>query len=231
MSAERLIVLVRAPQEGVVKTRLAATLGAPAALEAYHRLLTTLCDQLDSLPPGAVEFRHTPDDGGMLLSPWMRRGWILEPQGSGSLGERLERATADAFSRGIQRLVIIGSDCPDLTASDVHSAWDALHSHDVVLGPAEDGGYWAIGLRTPSPEVFRYIPWSTPSVLEKTLERCRTLQLATKTLRRLRDVDTQADWEAWLHRAAPWTGPDATAGIKDPPKRCERFEGRADDCD
>ena len=203
MSAERLIVFVRAPQEGAVKTRLAATLGAPAALVAYQRLLTTVCNHLDSLPPSSVEFRHTPDDAGIQLSPWMRRGWACEPQGSGSLGKRLERATADAFSSGVQRLVLIGSDCPDLTASDIQSAWNALHVHDVVLGPAEDGGYWAIGLRAPVPEVFRDIPWSTPSVLETTLDRCRTLKLSTKTLRQLRDVDTQADWEAWLQRAAP----------------------------
>ena len=203
MSPERLIVFVRAPQEGVVKTRLAATLGASAALEIYHRLLTTLSNNLDALPPGCVEFRHTPDDGGLLLSPWMRRDWTLQPQGTGSLGERLERATAAAFSSGVQRLVIIGSDCPDLTTTDIHSAWEALHSHDIVLGPAEDGGYWAIGLRAPTLEVFRDIPWSTDSVMEKTLERCRTYKLSIRTLRCLRDVDTQADWEAWIRRAAP----------------------------
>lgn len=200
MSTERLIVFVRAPQEGVVKTRLAATLGASAALKIYNRLLTTLCDHLDLLPPGSVEFRHTPDEAGTQLLPWMRRGWTRQPQGNGSLGERLERATSEAFSSGVQRLVIIGSDCPDLTASDIQSAWDALHSHDVVLGPAEDGGYWAIGLRAHTPGVFHDIPWSTASVMEKTLERCRTLTLSTKTLRRLRDVDTQADWEAWIRR-------------------------------
>lgn len=202
MLAEKLIVFVRAPQEGVVKTRLAASLGTSAALEIYRRLMTTLCNNLDALPPGSVEFRHTPDDGGLLLSPWMRRGWTRQPQGTGTLGERLERATVEAFSSGVQRLVIIGSDCPELTASDIHSAWEALHSHDVVLGPAEDGGYWAIGLRAPTSEVFHDIPWSTASVMEKTLEQCRAQKLSTRTLRRLRDVDTQADWEAWIRRVA-----------------------------
>ena len=197
MSAERLAVFVRAPVRGAVKTRLAATLGDQAALAAYEQLLTALCTRLSALPPHSIAMHHTPDDGAPALSRWLQSGWSVRPQGDGPLGTRLSRAVLNALAEGVQRLVIIGSDCPVIQESDIREAWRALNTHDVVLGPAEDGGYWAIGLRSPRVEVFREIAWSSAEVLQQTLARCRELHLSVHTLRPLRDIDTQADWEAW----------------------------------
>jgi rSAM/selenodomain-associated transferase 1 len=197
MSTERLAVFVRAPVRGAVKTRLAATLGDQAALAAYEELLTTLCTHLSPLPPRSIALHHTPDDGAPALSRWLQPGWSVRPQGDGTLGDRLSRAVLNAFGEGVQRLVIIGSDCPDVQQSDIREAWRALDTHDVVLGPAEDGGYWAIGLRLPCVALFREIAWSSAEVLQQTLARCRDLHLSVHTLRPLRDIDTQADWEVW----------------------------------
>ena len=200
MPRQRLSIFVRAPQLGRFKTRLAATLGAEAALHIYQRLLKVLFSRLASLEPASIEIRHTPDNAKAILNPWIRPGWTLRPQGDGALGDRLARCMNDALNEGIERLVIIGSDCPDITASDIHSAWQSLEQADLVLGPAEDGGYWAIGLRKRLPEVFEGIEWSTASVLEQTLRQARIAGRQVAHLRPLSDVDTEKDWRAWLDR-------------------------------
>jgi len=107
-----------------------------------------------------------------------------------------------AFKRGARRVVIIGSDCPYLTATDIQLAWTALKSHDLVLGPARDGGYWLIGLRRPCDRLFFRIPWSTGAVLRTTFSRAQTENLKCKLLRRLSDVDNVADWNEFLVRDA-----------------------------
>jgi len=95
-------------------------------------------------------------------------------------------------------VVIIGSDCPWLSDAEIEQAWNELETHDLVLGPARDGGYWLVGLREPKPAVFDGISWSTETVLEQTLERARGQSLRFLLLRELRDVDTLEDWHAFL---------------------------------
>src|SRR5262245_62441377 len=94
-----------------------------------------------------VELRFTPADAEAEIRPWLRPGWRAVPQCDGDLGVRMMNAFADAFRAGANRVVIIGSDCPYLDAGDVRIAWTQLRACDLVLGPAEDGGYWLIGLR------------------------------------------------------------------------------------
>jgi glycosyltransferase A (GT-A) superfamily protein (DUF2064 family) len=93
---------------------------------------------------------------------------------------------------------VIGSDCPAITAEDIRKAWQSLSSHDVVLGPAADGGYWLIGLAGLHPELFENISWSTPGVLRETLDRIRQSRLSVQLLHELRDVDTEKDWRGFV---------------------------------
>ena len=95
------------------------------------------------------------------------------------------------------RVVIIGSDCPEVTTGDIRAAWRELRTHDVVLGPATDGGYWLIGLRQTRPELFAGIAWSSETVLAETLRRAKSAGLHIQLLRILADVDTAEDWEAY----------------------------------
>jgi rSAM/selenodomain-associated transferase 1 len=148
-----------------------------------------------------VELRFTPDDAAAEIQPWLRSGWTLAPQGDGDLGARLERAFGDAFAGGLERVVIIGSDCPEANAQDVRQAWAELQEHDTVIGPAADGGYWLIGLRAPQPPLFHNIEWSSAQVLARTLQRAKQLGLRVQLLRILTDVDTAGDWEAFCQRA------------------------------
>jgi len=196
MNESRLLVFLKAPRQGAVKTRLAATLGAVEACAAYRLLVERLIRQLASLEN--VDLCFAPDDARSEIKPWAQPEWRLTAQGNGDLGWRLDRAFRRAFDEGAQRVVIIGSDCPEAGAHDIQAAWTALLSHDVVLGPATDGGYWLIGLRAPQPQLFVDIPWSTDKVLRETQEHCRAAGLTTHMLRELSDVDTEADWRRFL---------------------------------
>lgn len=189
----------------MVKTRIATALGDWAALDIYRRLLHVLAARLS--PLGQVCWRVTPDEAVDEVRLWLRPGWQTIPQGGGSLDARIIRAFDEAFAAGARRVVVIGSDCPEVSSGDIEEAWRLLGQHDVVLGPATDGGYWAIGLAAPHPELFADIPWSTPRVFGATLERIRAAGLRHACLRPLGDIDTAADWEAWK-KHAPSTHPD-----------------------
>ncbi len=197
-NASRLVVFLKAPRPGAVKTRLAEALGPDAACAAYRRLVEALLANLAPLP--RAELCFAPVEAAAEIKPWLRPGWLAVPQVGGDLGERLHAAFAEHFDTDALHVVIIGSDCPDVTAQDIEEAWLALEAHDVVLGPALDGGYWLIGLRAPQPALFTGIPWSTDRVFGETMCRARETGLRVALLRELSDVDTAADWERWLQR-------------------------------
>jgi rSAM/selenodomain-associated transferase 1 len=161
----RLLVFLRAPREGQVKTRLAREIGPVAALEAYRALLQRTLDAAADFGP--VELRFTPSDALPLVEPLLRPGWTAVAQGDGDLGERLDSAFRDAFRDGFQRVMVVGSDCPEIGPEDLGLADERLSETDVVLGPAIDGGYWLLGLRRPAPFLFRDMPWSTPACLRR----------------------------------------------------------------
>jgi rSAM/selenodomain-associated transferase 1 len=193
---DRLLVFVKAPRPGAVKTRLAAALGDEAAAGLY-RLLAE--EQIRRTAPAAGEYDRmivfAPEDAGAEMERWMpaeRR----EPQQGRDLGERMSRAFASAFAAGARRVVIIGSDVPSCGRQHVADALRALEDSDVVLGPTHDGGYYLIALDRPRPALFTAIPWSTPSVLPATAERAGALGLSVRMLDPLRDIDTLEDVKA-----------------------------------
>jgi rSAM/selenodomain-associated transferase 1 len=201
MSNERLIVFVKAPRAGLVKTRIAQTAGDARAVEIHRELVESVFKAL--APISGAEVRFAPDDAETEVRPWLRETWTLAPQGAGDLGERLARAFEAAFQAGMERVVIIGSDCPEVRTGDVRTAWKELRTHDVVVGPAVDGGYWLIGLRAPQPGLLEGIRWSSDEVLGQTLQRARALGLSIQLLRILSDVDTAADWDAYVRQRQP----------------------------
>ena len=191
MPAPRAIIFVKAPRPGFVKTRLAAAIGDEAACDAYRQLAETILAKLTPLPH--VELRFTPDDAEEEIKSWLRKDWAARPQGEGDLGQRMLRAFAEANGSAI----IIGSDCPCLELSDLEAAAEALQTHDAVLGPAVDGGYWLIGLNVPCPALFEGIEWSTDAVLKTSMSKAELQGLSVCQLRELSDVDTVEDWSGW----------------------------------
>ena len=196
VSREQLIVFVKAPRPGTVKTRIARTAGAERACAIYRDMVATVLQKFASIR--GAQLRFAPDDALEEIKPWLRDDWITAPQGAGNLGERLQRAFADSFADGAERVVIVGSDCPEVKSGDVRTAWKELKSHDLVIGPAIDGGYWLIGLRALRPELFRAITWSSDQVLAQTLAQAKLIGLSVQLLRILSDIDTEEDWDAYV---------------------------------
>jgi uncharacterized protein len=188
------LVFVRGPERGRVKTRLAADIGDDAALAVYQRLGRHTVDAARALG-SAVRVRvcHTPDGAGDAVAAWLGDGVEYCGQGEGDLGGRMARAFADAFAGGAERVLIVGSDLPDLTPGLLRDAIAKLDAHPAVLGPARDGGYYLLGLRQPMPSIFRNVPWSTDRVLEVTLERFAAAGIEPAMLPELADVDTADD--------------------------------------
>jgi rSAM/selenodomain-associated transferase 1 len=194
------LVFVRAPEPGRVKTRLAAAIGPEAALRVYRRLAEHTLREAAALAGEGVQVRvhHTPPDAGDAVRAWLGAGFAYLPQAEGDLGMRMEDAFARAFAEGAERVVIVGSDLPDVSASLLRRAFEALDAHPAVLGPARDGGYYLLGLTGMIDGIFRGIVWSTPDVLASTLDRFRAAGIDPVMLEELSDVDEAGDLpEGW----------------------------------
>jgi rSAM/selenodomain-associated transferase 1 len=199
------LVFVRAPEAGRVKTRLAASLGAEAALRVYRRLAEHTLAEARALG-GEVRVHFTPADGEAQVRAWLGDGPRYLPQAAGDLAARMEAAFRAAFDDGAERVVIIGSDLPELSAALLRRAFDALESHATVIGPARDGGYYLLGMRTMIDGLFDGIPWSTGEVLARTLDRLGAAGIEPALLDTLSDVDEVGDlpagWAEWARAEA-----------------------------
>lgn len=198
---EALLVFVRHPERGKVKTRLAEGIGEAGALATYENMLAA-----------TLVLAHAQARRGRTVKIWMdptdrleafRHSWGRDldcrPQPQGSLGERLVAAEAEARREGASRVVLIGSDCPALAEAHLDRAFEALSRIPAVLGPALDGGYYLIGLAREIPGVFEGIPWSTPEVLAKTMERLERSGIHPELLETLSDVDEAEDPAKEMH--------------------------------
>jgi uncharacterized protein len=191
-----IIIFTRFPEPGVTKTRLISALGAEGACR-LHRALTekiiALVHRVRKSLPLAVEI-HFSGGSREQMADWLGRDLEYVVQAGSDLGARMEQAFRRAFRRGWKQVVLIGSDLPDLTNSLIREAFRRLENHDLVLGPARDGGYYLIGLKKNRPELFgNHIPWGTAEVLKKTRATAEQLGLTTAHLAILRDVDRPED--------------------------------------
>jgi rSAM/selenodomain-associated transferase 1 len=193
-----LLIFARVPALGRVKSRLAAGIGEADALATYHELLgITRAAVITAAVPATVWLADTAGTTPAATETREWTGLATCCQPAGDLGHRMAIAFATAFAAGSARVAIIGTDCPGLRAAHLAQAFALLASHDVVLGPATDGGYYLLGLRQPHPELFQNKSWSTDSVLTDTLADAHRLGLQVALLPELRDVDTAADLAVW----------------------------------
>jgi uncharacterized protein len=140
---------------------------------------------------------YTPADKGGPVRAWLGPAPGYEAQGEGDLGARMLGAIAGRFAAGAAKVLVIGTDCPDLDPALLATAFAQLDRADAVLGPAADGGYYLVGMKRPIPELFQGIPWSTPATLSATLARAGAAGVSVALLDERRDIDTAADWRAW----------------------------------
>lgn len=194
----RLAVFTKYPAPGEAKTRLIPAIGEQAAADLQRdmtRHVLAVADGAMADGRGEIEVRYTGGDAAEMQAMFGAR-WY-RPQGGGDLGERLRRTAEHAFAQGVERTVIIGADCPMLTAPHIRAAFDALADHDLALGPAADGGYYLIGFRHVIAPLFHDIDWGSGRVLDQTLAAAGELDLRPAMLDELPDVDRPEDLPVW----------------------------------
>jgi rSAM/selenodomain-associated transferase 1 len=193
-----LCIFARAPELGRVKSRLAASVGDAAALAAHGRLVEDTLARLAHVPGITARLCIAGDVNHGQVQAWSRAWQIgVAAQCSGDLGQRMDHALRQTLAT-CDRALLVGTDCPGVDAAYVTAAAQALVSTDLVLGPAADGGYGLIGLRSPQLPLFRDMPWGTDLVAQLTLERAAFLGLTVTVLQTIWDVDTEADWQRFL---------------------------------
>lgn len=184
---EALIVFVKNPELGKVKTRLANSVGATKALSVYKDLLEFTKRVIPS--ELSVYVFHSP----VLLEELFWSGSENELQCEGDLGLKMKTALQQVFSKGATKVCLIGSDCFEISEEHIKSAFKALDSNDLVFGPAKDGGYYLVGMKQMHAEVFEGMPWSRSNLLEKTITKIKGLKLNYKLMETLNDVDFVED--------------------------------------
>jgi len=208
---EALILFTRFPRPGRTKTRLVPALGALGAAGLQREMTARTAAQARRAAKARragllVRFQ---DGTSLEMARFLGPDLDYRPQSGAGLGERMERALAEAFGQGCRRAILFGTDIPGLKAGIMEQALEALADHDLVLGPARDGGYYLVGLTRPRPGLFKGVDWSTPRVLEQTLARAEGLKV--KLLERLSDVDRSGDLE--LFQAENRLGPGTVSVI------------------
>jgi len=196
---QALIIFVRNPLLGQVKTRLAKTLGDIKALEIYKELLQHTHDITRTLPCDKYVFYAdcvTQDD------IWEHNIYRKFAQSGNGLGIRMQAAFEALFNKGYQHICIIGSDCYELTPDIILQAFDTLHQYNVVIGPSADGGYYLLGLSRMQPSLFTNIEWSTNKVLQQTINACIIADCPHALLPLLQDIDDEQDWIQYQTKAA-----------------------------
>jgi len=220
MSGSRaLLVFAKTPKPGKVKTRLLAAVSAGVAAALHEaciadtlRLVQKMrgCDAFVFAAGGTSYFPR-------LMKKLGRDAHVrVLPQRGADLGARMENAFRKCFAMGYREVVVIGTDTPWMGVERVRRAFAELKANDVVIGPAEDGGYYLLGTRKKMvAEIFRGIPWSTERVLALTLQRTLASKLRTKSLRRDFDLDRPEDLQraARMLKRRPRVAPELAAAI------------------
>lgn len=198
-----LIVFVKYPLPGMVKTRLARDVGNEQAACLYKNTAELVLAR--AAPPClqgeyATAIFFSPAEHEVPVRQWLPRHDLYFPQQGVGLGERMLNAFRKGFSDGYTHISIIGSDCPDVSGEIITRSFALLDTRDAVIGPACDGGYYLLGLRQAAPGLFTAVDWGTGKVLGQTIDRMRTLKLSCALLPELRDIDRMEDLQYYRER-------------------------------
>ena len=186
-----LIVFVKNPIAGNVKTRLAKSIGEQGAVWVYERLLLhtkQLADRLAAIQKGVYY-------GDFVAVADLWDGYPKFMQAAGDLGLRMQGAFLEQLQAGAERVVIIGSDCAELRPEHLQAAFDELDRVEVVLGPSADGGYYLLGMRRLHAALFEQMPWSTPTLMAETVRVLIQQGISYTTLEVLHDLDDRDDYQ------------------------------------
>ncbi|MEX2592354.1 MAG: TIGR04282 family arsenosugar biosynthesis glycosyltransferase [Anditalea sp.] len=186
---DAIIIFQKKPERGKVKTRLAKTIGDEKAVEVYQYLLDHTHQQVALLHVPTFVFFDKEVQPEFLRN----RNYHSAIQSPGNLGEKMKSAFQEVFDQGYQKAVIIGTDCKELEAEILSGAINSLESHDLVIGPALDGGYYLLGMKKIHPPLFENKEWSSSTVFSDSMKDVKNLGLDTCILKELSDVDIYED--------------------------------------
>lgn len=193
----KLIIFVKNPIKGHVKTRLAKKLGETEALKVYTKLLSYTRRVTEHIEAEKeICYSQSIEQDRAFWGDHFSFG----VQSGDDLGARMSNAFEESFQQGFNKVVLIGSDCAELTPEILNKAFDSLDYHDVTVGPAEDGGYYLIGMAGYYPDLLSGIVWSTDAVYDQTLNKITKAGLSFCELPTLNDVDEPEDWELVRHK-------------------------------
>lgn len=198
-SRAAIIVFVRYPIEGKVKTRLAATLGNHYANEFYKIISYKAISEVKQIRKSHKYIFYSDECEKEQIKKWLGMRFFYSKQDGKSLGERMSNAFLKLFSHGVDKAIIVGTDIPDLTNRLIEEAINRLDSYDIIIGPAKDGGYYLLGMKKFYHSLFEEIEYSTPSVLSQTIKKIERLGLKYFFLPELNDIDTEVDLVQWLN--------------------------------
>ena len=192
---QALIIFIRNPVPGEVKTRLSKSIGDHKALEVYKLLLKHT--QTITRGLSCDKFLYYSGDPN-LNDLWDNKLYIKKKQHPGPFGEKMMHAFRELFDKGYEHLVIIGSDCLELDEAQIQKAFQSLLEKQIVIGPATDGGYYLLGMNSLHPELFVNKQWSSETVYEDTLADINAAGLTVTILPQLNDIDEEADLPQYL---------------------------------
>ncbi len=190
MSRTLLIVFVKNIILGKVKTRLAKTVGDNKAFEVYKQLV----DITEECSKEVKADKHIYFSDVVINSKWANE--LKFVQKGEDLGERMLNAFEYGFEQGYEKVILIGSDLPDISSEIITQGFSTLNDSEVVFGPAEDGGYYLIGMTKPQKHIFENKPWSEASLLETTLQELDKKNVKVSLLKTLNDIDTFEDLQS-----------------------------------
>ena len=195
---EIVLVFLRAPEKGRVKTRLARKIGETKALALYQKFVQRT---LAAVEASGMDHQicFFPEDRKALVEDWLGMNHIFLPQKGYDLGQRMGNALSAAFDQGASKAILVGTDVPGIGAHHLLEARDMLNVKDVVIGPSLDGGYWLIGFQRDRfcPDLFCQVDWGSDSVFSTTIEKCLAPGLSPGILPALQDIDTLEDLQCF----------------------------------
>jgi uncharacterized protein len=200
LTPQKLIIFTRYPEPGKVKTRLISALGAVGAATLQRQMTEHILNQarkLQEIESLTIDIHFTGSDRQQQTIDWLGTDLTYHQQREGDLGMKMAHSFARAFEAGIERIVLIGTDCPGLTPALLQMAFRQLCTHDLAIGPALDGGYYLIGLRRSIPALFEGIEWGSDRVFAQTIAIADRYNLSIAQLLPLADIDRVEDLPVW----------------------------------
>ena len=193
-----LIIFVRYPEPGKVKTRLAESTNGDFACDVYKIFTQNIFGEISSLKYFNNYVFYTEEKDKDKIIKWTNNEFVCFPQQGNDLGERMLNAFRIVFNQQNQKAIIIGTDIPDLSKEIISEAVDVLDENDIVIGPSYDGGYYLLGMKKIYKYLFENIEWSSNSVFGSTIDKAKSTNLKVKELQLLRDIDTKKGLDNWL---------------------------------